>query len=170
MPGHLSLRTDRLVLDPVVGPESADVLARISAAVYPDAPGDAIRRASEAAGRSAVAFAAHGYGLWLLVPLGRPSVVGWCGLKTGCDPGAPELTYGLLPDVRGAGLVSEAVRAVVAHALALPATRCVWGAARSENVRSLRVLDRAGMRLVGHRVLDDGERYVVYEATRSIHV
>ncbi len=165
-PVDLSLATPRLRLRPVLDGEPADALARLSAHVHEEAEPDRVsparsEHARRVVARSAAAFAAHGFGLWLLVPHGARDPVGWCGLKAGDDPAEPELMFGLLPAARGTGLATEAVRAVVAWARALPRTRRVWGAARPGHLASLKVMERAGLRDEGRRTLD-GEEYDVY--------
>ena len=54
----------------------------------------------------------------------RPRYAGTIDLRPGAAPSAGELGFGLHPDARGRGLMSRAVRLVVAHAFATP----VWGA------------------------------------------
>lgn len=170
-PPYLSPATPRLALRPVLEDEPVEPLARLSARVHGDAdpdhpPPERVRDAHRAVARSAAAFAAHRYGLWLLVPPGAAEAIGWCGLKAGDDPAQPELMYGLVPDARGRGLATEAVRAVVALALALPRTVRVWGAALPDNAPSARVMERAGLAREGLRTLEDGVTYVVH-ATRG---
>lgn len=154
------LRTPRLVLRPVLEDEPAEALARLSARVHEGA-GPSPEQARGIVERSAAAFRAHRYGTWLLVPAGEVDPVGWCGLKPGDDPASPELMFGLLPEARGAGLVTEATLAVVEYAVSLPGTRKVWGAARPDNAASARVMERAGLAFEGRRVLD-GAEYVTY--------
>ncbi|KRC92991.1 GCN5 family acetyltransferase [Terrabacter sp. Root85] len=55
---------------------------------------------------------------------GTPRYAGTIDLRPGAAPSAGELGFGLHPDARGHGLMSRAVRLVVAHAFATP----VWGA------------------------------------------
>lgn len=168
----LWLFTTCLVLRPVLEGEPVEPLARLSAFVHgePEPDGLSPVRLAEArriVARSAASFAAHGYGLWLLLPPGAREAIGWCGLKPGDDPAEPELMYGLVPGGRGSGHATEAVRAVIALAFTLSATRRVWGAARPGNASSTRVMERAGLTLEGLRILD-GDEYVVYAARAPI--
>lgn len=61
------------------------------------------------------------------------------------DPREEEIGYRYLPDVWGRGIATEAARALLRLALADPATSAVVAAARSDNVRSRRVLAKLGL-------------------------
>ncbi|MBZ4319602.1 GNAT family N-acetyltransferase [Streptomyces huiliensis] len=71
--------------------------------------------------------------------------------------GAVTVGYGLLPDERGKGYASEALRAALASARARGVRR-VKGDADHDNVPSHRVMTAAGMRVVG-----EDERVKYYE-------
>lgn len=73
--------------------------------------------------------------------------------------------FGLVPEARGAGLATEATLAVLDHALALPGTRRIWGAARPDNAASVGVMERAGLAYEGRRTLD-GTEFVIYSTAR----
>jgi RimJ/RimL family protein N-acetyltransferase len=153
-----NLRTARLELRPLVEAGQIETLLQVTEAARAEnepAGTSEERRAhaTRTVERSAMTFEHHGFGLWLMYLPEQRDPCGWCGIRNGEHPDAPELTYGLAPLARGAGLATEAVRAVIAHALALPATDHVWGAARPENLASIRVMERAGLVPAGRRVL-----------------
>lgn len=166
------LRTPQAVLRPFVEAAQDEAIVRVIAAV----PGEAAEPRTEAQQfvhaaltrqRSVQAFAAHGYGLWLVLRADGEEAMGWCGLKAGPDPALPELMYGLMPPARGKGLATEAVCAVLAHAMALPGVTEVWGAARPTNPASARVMERAGLVFAGRSLLD-GAEYDVYRTAPAL--
>jgi RimJ/RimL family protein N-acetyltransferase len=166
MTGAPALRTARLELRPLLSLRQLDGLLRVTEAAHgehdpPRTPEERHAHGVRTLERSASSFASNGYGLWLLHRPGQAEPCGWCGLKDGDDPARPELMYGLVPGARGQGLATEAVRALVAHAMALPGTDHVWGAARPENTESVRVMARAELVFSGNRLLD-GREYVTY--------
>jgi RimJ/RimL family protein N-acetyltransferase len=108
----------------------------------------------------------HGYGLWVLLPRGSERVIGWCGLKPGADPTHPEITFGLELASRGQGFATEAVRAVVAYALALPGVSSVWGATATGNAASAAVMKRVGMAFESEGPLD-GVQSLVFRAKHN---
>jgi RimJ/RimL family protein N-acetyltransferase len=59
----------------------------------------------------------YGYGRWACVPKGGAEVIGFAGLKYLDDLGEVDLGYRLLPAYWGAGLATEAARAVMDTAL-----------------------------------------------------
>lgn len=161
------LRTARLELRPVVDAGQIEALLRVTQDGRADndparTPDESRAHAMRTIERSAETFERHGFGLWLMCLHEHPDPCGWCGIRNGEHPDAPELTYGLVPSARGMGLATEAVRAVIVHALALPATDHIWGAARPENLASIRVMERAGLVPAGRRVLGEIE----YETLR----
>ncbi len=65
------------------------------------------------------------------------------------ESGAVEVGYSIVPDYRGQGFAFEATRALVERALARPDIRRITAACLDDNVASLKVLEKLGMRLVG---------------------
>ncbi len=163
------LRTARLVLAPAVDPAWADALAALTVATEGETgpPSEArLAHARLTLERSARGFANGTFGLWLLARPGETAWLGWAGLKAADDPARPELMYGLHPAARGAGLATEAVRALVAHAFERPGVVEVWGATRPENDPSARVMAAAGLVEAEPRVLD-GTRYRIFTVARA---
>ncbi len=90
-------------------------------------------------------------------------VVGGIGFAG--PPGAAgevELGYGIVPSRRGRGYATEAVAAMLAVAWADPAVQAVVASTASGNLASQRVLEKAGLRLVGR----DGDGELRYRVSR----
>jgi RimJ/RimL family protein N-acetyltransferase len=122
--------------------------------------------------RSDADFRVRGFGLWL-VGLRADEAVGFCGLRSEHDlaeprpePGAAELLYGLHPRWWGLGLAGEAAGAVLRHALGTLGVTQVVAAADAPNLRSLRLLERLGMR-PAWRGLVDGRDTIGYALSRA---
>ena len=112
-------------------------------------------RAAEVIAASQADFAAHRYGLWVLVENASGRTIGFCGLRSAFAKApadksgmgdAPELLYGLLPRFWGHGFATEAAQAVLSYAFALGHPEVV-AATDVPNDASARVLERIGMRL-----------------------
>jgi RimJ/RimL family protein N-acetyltransferase len=88
------------------------------------------------------------YGVYQLVRASDGLVIGDIGFH---GPPTPERSvtvgYGLAPGARGHGYATEALRAVVAWALAQPEVAAVEADTTHANLPSQRVMERAGMRL-----------------------
>ncbi len=63
--------------------------------------------------------------------------------------GKLEVGYSIVPDYRGRGFAFEATRALIDQALSQPGVRRIVAECLDDNVASLRVLEKLGMRRVG---------------------
>ena len=78
---------------------------------------------------------------------GKRRIVGTIGFHGPPNPaGSVTVGYGLAPGARGQGYATEALRAVVAWALAQPEVVVVEADTTHANLPSQRVMERAGMR------------------------
>jgi ribosomal-protein-alanine N-acetyltransferase len=90
------------------------------------------------------------YGIWVLMERRSRTVVGDAGfLGPPGEDEAVEIGYSVIPDRRGRGYATEAVRALVAWALAQPGVSAVVARCTPDNTPSVRLLDRAGFRRTG---------------------
>ncbi|KAA0213430.1 N-acetyltransferase [bacterium] len=94
----------------------------------------------------------RGFGIWTLAYEGE--VVGDAGFKGPPRMGEIELGYGIVPALRGRGLATEAAAALCAWAIS-QGVRAIHARCEADNVSSLRVLSKLGMRACG------GGRYVL---------
>ena len=65
------------------------------------------------------------------------------------ESGTVEVGYSIVPDYRGQGFAFEAARALIDEALARPDVCRIAAACHDDNVASLKVLQKLGMRFVG---------------------
>ncbi len=86
------------------------------------------------------------------------------------DPGVIKVGYTMTPDVQGRGYGTEAVRALIGYAFDTIGATIVRAYASAANIPSIRLAEKAGMRLV-ERIerMHDGEMWhgVRYEITRE---
>jgi RimJ/RimL family protein N-acetyltransferase len=88
------------------------------------------------------------YGVYQLVRASDGQVIGDIGFHgPPTRGGAVTVGYGLAPGARGQGYATEALRAVIAWALARPEVAVVEADTTHANLPSQRVMERAGMRL-----------------------
>ena len=150
---HGILRTDRLVLKPAA---TADA-PRLIAINEPTAS----ERITQFVENQLNWWNEYSYGLWLIVLPTTETLAGWCGLRPGNSPNEPELLFGLAAGERKRGIATEAVRAVLAYAFALPTIQSVWAATSENNFASAAVMKRAGMSFEAQQELD-GVSSVLY--------
>jgi ribosomal-protein-alanine N-acetyltransferase len=147
------VETNRLVLRPV-RPNDAAALHRIS-----NEPG--VRRylwddepVEEATIRAVISqsvrmFSERGIGLFGVRRHGSEDLIGFCGLVQLEGMEEPELAYELTRDAWSNGLATEASLACLRHAFGDAGLERVIAGSDAENVASLRVIEKLGMRLVG---------------------
>lgn len=83
------------------------------------------------------------------------AVVGEAMLKWAAGPQQAELGYALHPDVSGRGLATEAARATLELAFGTYGFHRVYARIDEENVASVRVAERLGMRREAHLLEND---------------
>jgi len=94
------------------------------------------------------------FGVYQVLLRETVEVVGGIGFIHPPEAGAVEVGYGLAESVRGRGLATEALRAVVSRATTLGVTTVVAMTAL-DNLPSQRVLERSGFLRVGDVVQDE---------------
>ena len=105
-----------------------------------------------------------GYGPYFMVRRADGAVVGEIGASL--DGPTAQVGYTVVEPSWGQGYATEALRGLLAHLAADPAIDRVVAETLTGHAASRRVMEKAGMRLRGHRVGEvDGERaeLVVYE-------
>jgi RimJ/RimL family protein N-acetyltransferase len=152
------LRTDRLRLEPAAAADAGRLIA-ISEPTMPE-------RVIQLVEGQLAWWNEYSYGLWLIVVPTSETLAGWCGLRPGSSPNDPELLFGLAAGERKRGIATEAVRAVLAYAFALPGIQSVWAATSENNFASAAVMERAGMLFEARQELD-GVSSVVYRVRAS---
>jgi ribosomal-protein-alanine N-acetyltransferase len=117
-------------------------------------------------GDSQASFASRGFGLWGLRSRSAPDLIGFCGLAFLERLGAVEILYALSADRCGAGLATEAARAVLRFGFERAALDRIVGEVDAPNQASARVLERLGMRCEA-KVEHDGKPLVQYAISRD---
>lgn len=108
----------------------------------------------------------HGFGLYAVFDKAGGTFIGECGLRhIEPDDDEIELSYGLIPEAWGRGYATEASAAVLAQGFGELGLTTIYAIARSDNVRSHRVMQKLGMHLVEE--IDKGEKRIVRYAIDS---
>jgi RimJ/RimL family protein N-acetyltransferase len=91
----------------------------------------------------------YGYGRWACVLKSSGQLIGFAGLKYLDDLKEVDVGYRLHPDHWGAGLATEAARAVVRYGFEELSLEQIIGLVDPENLASVRVLEKAGLTFAG---------------------
>jgi len=94
-------------------------------------------------------YADFGYGPYLVESLNDGSPMGICGLFKRENLDYPDIGYSLLPGFRGRGYAFEAACAVLTHARDYLGLQQLKAIVSQANSRSVRLLDKLGMRAEG---------------------
>jgi RimJ/RimL family protein N-acetyltransferase len=147
MTARVILRTERLLLREFVEEDVEAVYRMGSDPEVTRYTHDGITNLDQARAvlaRPLADYRKHSYGRWACV-LGTGEVIGFCGLKYLDDLGEIDLGYRFLRAYWGAGLATEAARAVVAHGEQVLGMKRILGLVDPENGGSIRVLQKVGM-------------------------
>jgi [ribosomal protein S5]-alanine N-acetyltransferase len=102
------------------------------------------------------AYARHGMDRWAVVLRESDTLIGLCGLRYLPRTDEYDLGYRFLQSHWGRGYATECARAVLEYGRAqLPGARIV-GKAFLQNMASIRVLEKIGMRFEGNEPYQDG--------------
>lgn len=115
---------------------------------------------------SRASFASRGFGLWGLRTRSAPDLVGFCGLAFLPRLDAVEILYALSADRWGAGLATEAARAVLRFGFERVGLERIVGETDAPNRASVRVLERLGMQREAE-VDHEGRPLVQYTISRD---
>lgn len=112
------------------------------------------------------AFQEHGWGQWSIRRDEEGPLIGIAGLRHFHKPPRLELFYGLSSDHWGRGLAAEAATAVLRHCFETLGMHKVVASTDAPHTRSVRVLEKLGMRFV-ERSLIDGLDTLTYVIARG---
>ncbi|MEW6208376.1 MAG: GNAT family N-acetyltransferase [Acidobacteriota bacterium] len=108
--------------------------------------------------RSSVAnFEHHGFGLWSVFFKGESALIGFCGFRHFEDPPQIEILYGIAPRHWGAGLATEAARAMIRFGFEENGFERIYAGADPPNRASFRVMERCGMKFEKRMTINDKE-------------
>ena len=109
----------------------------------------------------------YGVGRWAVILKNNGPFIGWCGLKY--DPAASEydLGYRFIEDYWGKGYATEAARGVLEYCRQHLSGKRIVGKALIENVASIRVLEKIGMKF--ERLEEDSDGTVAVYSLNIEH-
>lgn len=158
------IETPRLTLREFVETDAPMVLELLNEPSFHEFIGDRGVRTIDDARRylrdgPIASYAEHGHGL-LWVGLKRtpadPIAIGMCGLVRRPSLPGPDIGFALSLSYWGSGYTTEAAAAVLARARQKRILPSVYGITLPHNERSIRVLEKLGLRCVEEKSLDSG--------------
>ena len=139
----------------------SSVMRYVGGPISRQASDDTVRRSSEH-------WAEHGFGRFAIEDSRTHACIGWIGLAYGNPvlPNEVEIGWRLAHPYWGAGIATEAARAVLDWLMAAFELPCVVSIANAQNTASIAVMHRLGLR---HRadLIFEGEAVTIFEITAS---
>lgn len=165
-PAKIILETERLLLREIT-PEDAEIMFALNA------DPEVIRYTGDEAFESVAAakhfleeyrqvYRDYGYGRWGVVLKDNGTLVGWCGLRRYKKDEDADLGFRFFRKDWGKGYASESAMACVKYGIYELNLPNITGRARVENVASLRVLEKCGLKKSGEGE-DCGGKIFIYE-------
>lgn len=108
----------------------------------------------------------NGFGRWAVESIRTGEFMGYCGLHRKRDTGVVDLAFRLFPEFWSHGFATEAARASLDAGFETFGLNDVVGRALRENLPSVSVLQKLGMRY-RHLAEEDGEFWLIYGISRA---
>ena len=161
-----TVRTGRLLLTPPTWADLPDLVAlKSNPLVYGQMLGG-VRTAAQVTDELAEdgrVWGGHGYGMWIVRPIGGGRAIGLAGLHDRPDSRGIALRFAFTPESRGRGLAREAAGAALRFAHGEVGLARVVAVAREDNIGSRTLLGAIGMRECDTFVRG-GQPMLVYES------
>jgi ribosomal-protein-alanine N-acetyltransferase len=170
------IQTERLVLRPFEEADAPSVMFYCDPEVMrfipggPRDPGQLLARFPATVANRRAQWASLGFGLWAVVFKATGEVIGHCGLQPLPDGTDVEVAYLLDKPRWGKGLATEAAVAAIRFGFETAGLEKIVAIAMPENRGSTRVMEKAGMRLVGpaHHYGIDVVEYKIARADANV--
>ena len=97
----------------------------------------------------------YGFGRWAVYLKENNCFIGWCGLKYRPESNETDLGYRFIPAFWGKGLATEAAIACLQYGFHTLQLNRITATAHIENIPSLRILEKCGMRYLHDDEVDN---------------
>jgi ribosomal-protein-alanine N-acetyltransferase len=109
-------------------------------------------------------YKTNGYARWIVELKSTGEILGWCGLKLHPDK-STDVGYRFYKRCWGKGYASESAKACIDYGFSILNLQRIVAHARKENIASLRVLEKCGLKIIGED-LDCGGEIFVWEIVK----
>lgn len=109
-------------------------------------------------------YSLYNHGRWAVHTKPGMEFIGWCGLKYQPELDEIDLGYRFMKQAWGKGYASEAAMASIKYGFEKLGLRRIVGRAMPENIASIKVLEKCGMKFIGEELVD-GHPALTYELT-----
>lgn len=110
-------------------------------------------------------YALYNHGRWAVHTKPGLEFIGWCGLKYRPERDEIDLGYRFIKSAWGNGYATEAAYASIKYGFEKLGIRRIVGRAMPDNLASIKVLEKCGMKFVGEEIVDEHPA-MTYEVER----
>ncbi len=107
-------------------------------------------------------YRTYGFGRWAVIEKGSDKFLGWCGLKYTPELDEYDIGFRLFKEYWNRGIGSEAAKACIDYGFSKIGLNRIVGRVMSENLGSIRVLEKIGLVFLEDYNFD-GESGYIYE-------
>ena len=104
-----------------------------------------------------LSYKVNGYGLWLVEKKEGKVPIGMCGILKRDTLEHPDIGFAFLPDFTGKGYAHEAAEATLKYAKNILGIACICAITATDNVASIRLLKKIGLRYIQHFCFPESE-------------
>ena len=108
-------------------------------------------------------YALYNHGRWAVHVKPHLEFIGWCGLKARPERKEIDLGYRFKKNAWGNGYATEAAHGCLQYGFEKLKLQRIVGRAMPQNIASLRVLEKIGMKYIGEEIVDEHPA-ITYEA------
>lgn len=108
----------------------------------------------------------YSYGRWAVIRQSDEAYLGWCGLKYSPELEETDVGFRFFRKYWGQGYATESAKACLQLGFQQFNLSQIVGRAHAENMASLRVMEKIGMKYLEER-LENKERWLVYQANNK---
>ena len=108
----------------------------------------------------------YNMGRWMAIRKSDQAIIGWCGLKYLKEVDEVDVGYRFFKQFWGLGYATESAKASMEYGFNTLDLKRIVAHAMVENKASERIIQKLGMRFIGHG-LDDGHAIVLYEMNKE---
>lgn len=108
-------------------------------------------------------YAENGYGRWAVIEKSSNQFVGWCGLKYDHQKNETDIGFRFFEEHWNKGFATESAKACLKYGFEELNLKSIVGRAMLENVASIRVLEKIGLKFLMNFDFDENNKGVIYK-------
>ena len=110
----------------------------------------------------------NGFGRWAVINKENNEFLGWCGLKYDKDLDETDIGFRFFEENWNKGYATESAKACINYGFENLSLKTIIGRAMSDNIASIKVLEKIGLEFVKEFDFDEKNKGVIYKIKNNI--